>query len=90
MNEGFTTYLTGRIMEEVYGESYENMLKLRGEIDLREEVDRMGPDSADTRLKLNMEGRIADGYHRLTMIDQSGGSSGASLPSAPSSTSHQP
>jgi hypothetical protein len=57
LNEGFTTYITGRIMEKVYGESYENMLKVRGEISLREEVDRMGTDSADTRLKLNMEGR---------------------------------
>ena len=57
LNEGFTTYLTGRIMEEVYGESYENMLKVKGEINLREEIDRMGPDSSDTRLKLNMEGR---------------------------------
>ena len=57
LNEGFTTYLTGRIMEEVYGESYENMLKVQGEINLREEIDRMGPDSSDTRLKLNMEGR---------------------------------
>ena len=57
LNEGFTTYLTGRIMEEVYGERYENMLKVQGEINLREEIDRMGPDSSDTRLKLNMEGR---------------------------------
>ncbi len=57
LNEGFTTYLTGRIMEELYGESYENMLKVKGEINLREEIDRMGPDSSDTRLKLNMEGR---------------------------------
>ncbi|MCH7774347.1 MAG: M1 family metallopeptidase [Bacteroidetes bacterium] len=60
LNEGFTTYLTGRIMEEVYGESYENMLKVKGEINLREEIDRMGPDSSDTRLKLNMEGRNPD------------------------------
>ncbi len=60
LNEGVTTYFTGRIMEEVYGESYEKMLEVRGEIDLREEVDRMGPDSADTRLKLNMEGRNPD------------------------------
>jgi len=57
LNEGFTTYLTGRIMEELYGESYENMLKVKGELNLREEIDRMGPDSSDTRLKLNMEGR---------------------------------
>ena len=57
LNEGFTTYFSGRIMEEVYGENYENMLKVRGEIDLKEEVDRMGAENADTHLKLNMDGR---------------------------------
>jgi len=36
------------------------MLKVKGEIYLREEIDRMGPDSSDTRLKLNMEGRNPD------------------------------
>jgi len=60
LNEGFTTYLTGRIMEVVYGKSYQDMLEVGAEIDLRDQVDRMGPDSADTRLKLNMDGRNPD------------------------------
>ena len=60
LNEGFTTYLTGRIMEVVYGESYQDMLDVGSEISLREEVERMGPDSADTMLKLNMDGRNPD------------------------------
>ena len=60
LNEGFTTYLTGRIMEVVYGKNYQDMLDVKSEIDLREEVERMGPDSADTRLKLNMTGRNPD------------------------------
>ena len=60
LNEGFTTYFTGRIMEAVYGESYQDMLDVKSEIVLREEVERMGPESADTRLKLNMDGRNPD------------------------------
>ena len=57
LSEGFTTYFDGRIMEAVYGKNYQDMLDIESEIALREEVDRMGPDSADTRLKLNMDGR---------------------------------
>ena len=60
LNEGFTTYFTGRIMEVVYGKNYQDMLDVTSEISLREEVERMGPDSADTRLKLNMDGRNPD------------------------------
>ena len=57
LNEGFTTYFSGRIMEVVYGKNYQDMLDVRSEIALREEVERMSPDSADTRLKLNLDGR---------------------------------
>jgi len=60
LNEGFTTYFNGRIMEVVYGKNYQDMLDVGAEIEWREEIDRMGPDSADTRLKLDMDGRNPD------------------------------
>ena len=57
LNEGFTTYFTGRIMEVIYGKSYQDMLDVSAEMSLRETLERMGADNADTRLKVNMDGR---------------------------------
>ena len=61
LNEGFTTYFGGRIMEVVYGKSYQDMLDVVKEIDLSATVDRIGPDNADTRLKVNFDGRDPSG-----------------------------
>jgi leukotriene-A4 hydrolase len=57
LNEGFTNYLTHRIMEKVYGEEYAKMLAVLQLQDLRREVAEIGPKSPDTHLKMNLAGR---------------------------------
>ena len=57
LNEGFTNYLTHRIMEKVYGEEYARMLTVLQLQDLHREVAELGPTSADTHLKMNLLGR---------------------------------
>lgn len=60
LNEGFTTYFEGRIMEAVYGRPYFEMLSVLGRQDLEGEVETLGADSADTHLFLDLEGRDPD------------------------------
>ncbi|MCI0412205.1 M1 family metallopeptidase [bacterium] len=57
LNEGFTNYLTHRIMETVYGDEYAKMLTVLQFQDLHREVAEIGPTSADTHLKMNLAGR---------------------------------
>ncbi len=57
LNEGFTNYLTYRIMEEVYGEHYSRMLAVLSFQDLQREVREFGPKNPDTHLKYNLAGR---------------------------------
>jgi leukotriene-A4 hydrolase len=57
LNEGFTNYLTHRIMEKVYGDEYAKMLSVLQLQDLRREVAEIGPTSPDTHLKMNLVGR---------------------------------
>ena len=57
LNEGFTNYLTHRIMEALYGEDYGNMLSVLSMQDLQREVRELGAQSPDTHLKLSLEGR---------------------------------
>ncbi len=58
INEGFTSYIEARIMEEVRGKDYADMLRVLGRQDLDEEM--VGLDSADTRLQLRLAGRDPD------------------------------
>ncbi|CAN5177698.1 M1 family metallopeptidase [soil metagenome] len=58
LNEGFTTYLEGRIMEELRGRDYADMLRQLGRQDLEETL--ASTDSADTRLRLDLSGRDPD------------------------------
>ncbi|MEO7647460.1 MAG: M1 family aminopeptidase/hydrolase, partial [Gemmatimonadaceae bacterium] len=58
INEGFTTYIEARIMEELRGKPYADMLRQLGNQDLLEAVAEL--DSADTHLKLNLTGRDPD------------------------------
>src|SRR5690606_3659913 len=61
LNEGFTVYFESRIMEELYGKDYADMLTLLGHGELMETVEslmRSNPD--DTKLYLNLEGRNPD------------------------------
>ncbi len=57
LNEGFTTYVEGRIMEAVYGKEYADMLAVLGrqELDLAVQ-DAGGPTDPMTKLHLDLEG----------------------------------
>ncbi|CAN5698440.1 M1 family metallopeptidase [soil metagenome] len=58
INEGFTTYIEARIMEELRGRDYADMLRQLGRQSLDEEVASL--ESADTHLRLNLAGRDPD------------------------------
>ncbi|MGB3182572.1 MAG: M1 family metallopeptidase [Cyclobacteriaceae bacterium] len=85
LNEGFTVYFENRIMEEVYGREYSEMLANLSQEDLRGEVDEMKEkgNGADTKLKLDLEGRSPDdgmtsiaydkGYFFLRYLEESVG-----------------
>ena len=60
LNEGFTTYFEGRIMEAVYGKPYFDMLAVLGRQDLEAILKELGHDSPDTWLHLNLTGRDPD------------------------------
>jgi aminopeptidase N len=60
LNEGFTVYFERRIMEELYGPGYAQMLDVLGYQDLVHTVQDLGPDSPDTQLRLNLQGRDPD------------------------------
>lgn len=60
LNEGFTVYFERRIMEELYGKDYADMLQVLGYQDLTNTLNDIGPGSEDTRLKLDLEGRDPD------------------------------
>jgi leukotriene A-4 hydrolase/aminopeptidase len=80
MNEGFTVYFENRIMESIYGKDFSDMQALLGLEDLKETIAELGETSADTRLKLNLEGRDPDdgvsdiayekGHFLLLLIEQ--------------------
>ena len=62
INEGFTTYFEHRIMEELRGREYSEMLASLTYQDLVREIEQMKKDgrAADTRLHVNLEGRDPD------------------------------
>jgi leukotriene-A4 hydrolase len=62
LNEGFTVYFETRIMEKLYGKDYAEMLASLNLQDLHDEVESLkeSGSSADTKLKLNLEGRNPD------------------------------
>ena len=60
LNEGFTTYIESRIMEEVYGVEYDRMLAVLDKENLIREVKDLGSDSPATRLKLDLAGGDPD------------------------------
>jgi leukotriene-A4 hydrolase len=83
LNEGFTTYFEGRIMEAVYGRPYADMLDVLGRQDLQTALNDLGPESPDTHLHLSLAGRDPDegmadiayekGSAFLTMLEQAVG-----------------
>lgn len=82
LNEGFTVYFERRIMEEMYGQSYAEMLAQLGFQDLQESVADLQRDGhgADTKLKLDLQERNPDdgvtdvayekGYSFLRLIEE--------------------
>lgn len=81
LNEGFTVYFERRIMEELYGKEYTEMLALLGYQELLDEVS--GLPSDDTKLKLNLCNRNPDdgmtqvayekGAFFLRLLEEKGG-----------------
>jgi leukotriene-A4 hydrolase len=61
LNEGFTTYLESRLMEELRGKRFADMLRQIGRQDWEQAIaDAGGPQSPDTRLRLGLAGRDPD------------------------------
>lgn len=62
LNEGFTVYFENRIMEEIYGRSYAEMLANLSLQDLKREIESLNDkgQAADTKLKLALKGRDPD------------------------------
>jgi hypothetical protein len=60
LNEGFTSYLEARIMEELRGKRYADMLRQIGRQDMQAAVEALGARSPDTQLRLNLTGRDPD------------------------------
>jgi leukotriene-A4 hydrolase len=83
LNEGFTDYFERRIMEQMMGKSYSDMLWELGYQDLVDNVKELGAQSKDTWLKLDLKGRDPDdgltdipyekGSHFLKLIELSVG-----------------
>ncbi|MGI9044364.1 MAG: M1 family metallopeptidase [Gemmatimonadaceae bacterium] len=61
LNEGFTSYIEARIMEELRGKPYADMLRQLGRQDMLATVEELGTArAADTRLRLDLAGRNPD------------------------------
>ncbi|MEO8216834.1 MAG: M1 family metallopeptidase [Acidobacteriota bacterium] len=84
LNEGFTDYFTSRIMEELYGREYSEMLAILSRQDLDDQIAELGAAHIDdTHLFLNLAGRDPDegmndiaynkGYYFLRMIEEAVG-----------------
>ncbi|TVR36682.1 MAG: M1 family peptidase [Cryomorphaceae bacterium] len=83
LNEGFTVYIEKRIMEDLYGADYSEMINLLDFQDLLETVEKYGDNSPLTRLKLDLAGQDPDegmsdiayekGYNFLRVIEETVG-----------------
>lgn len=60
LNEGFTVYFERRIMEELYGREYSEMLSMLGHQDLLATIEGLQTQIDDTKLKLDLSGRSPD------------------------------
>jgi leukotriene A-4 hydrolase/aminopeptidase len=60
INEGFTVYSEWRIMEELKGKSYVNMLKKLSYQGLKDHIAEVGADDPMTRLHMDLKGQDPD------------------------------
>ncbi len=60
INEGFTTYIERRILEEIEGPTYAEMLITLGNLELESTVARLKSDTTLTRLKMQLQGQNPD------------------------------
>ena len=60
LNEGFTTYIEYRIMEEIYGAPYTTMIEQLGRQTLHRELEEVDVDEKDTALKIDLANRHPD------------------------------
>ena len=60
LNEGFTVYFERRIMEQLYGRPYAQMLQALGRQGLHHTIQEIGEDSPDTHLRLHLASRDPD------------------------------
>ena len=60
LNEGFTVYFERRIMEQLYGREYADMLQVLGRAALHHTIEEIGVASPDTHLHLALAGRDPD------------------------------
>jgi aminopeptidase N len=60
LNEGFTTYVEHRIGEEVFGVAEGKMQDVLSRKVLKDNVDELGINSPDTRLKIDLSGKNPD------------------------------
>lgn len=60
LNEGFTVYFERRIMEKLYGKEIADMHTYIGYQDLLTDLELLGIDSKETRLKLDLKGKDPD------------------------------
>lgn len=57
LNEGYTTYFERRIMEEIAGKDYNEMMWELGYQDMQSDFKDMGMDGEDTRLRIELKKR---------------------------------
>lgn len=62
LNEGFTVYFENRIMEEIFGKDFANMLALLSYQDLQDEIEWLNSENRapDTRLRVELKDRNPD------------------------------
>jgi aminopeptidase N len=83
LNEGFTTYFEHRILEEVYGTEYNDMLSVLELERLKKTINEMGPDNPYTVLHVNLTGHDPEtaitlipyykGYFFLRLVEETTG-----------------
>ncbi|MCA9735154.1 MAG: M1 family metallopeptidase [Deferribacteres bacterium] len=70
LNEGFTTYFEHRIMEEIYGYDYKEMLAKLDYDNVLQTIEQMGKDNKRTALRQNLTGDDPDNTPTAIIYDK--------------------